>query len=54
VKPARIRAAVARVLSDPTYRTNVTALRAELDALQPMARIEAALTEATGTVERQV
>lgn len=53
-KPARIRAAVARVLSDSTYRTNVTALRAELDALQPVARIEAALTEATGTVERRV
>jgi hypothetical protein len=27
---------------------------ATLDALQPMARIEAALTDAAGTVERQV
>jgi UDP:flavonoid glycosyltransferase YjiC (YdhE family) len=53
-RAARIRAAVARVLSDPTYRTNVDALRAELDAFQPMARIEAALAEAPAAVERRV
>jgi UDP:flavonoid glycosyltransferase YjiC (YdhE family) len=53
-RAARIRAAVARVLSDPTYRTSVDAVRAELDVLQPMARIEAALAEVTATVERRV
>ena len=42
-KPARIRAAVRRVLDDPTYAANVKALRAELDSYDPLARIEAAL-----------
>jgi len=42
-KPARIRAAVHRVLSDATIAANVAALRAELDSYDPMARIEAAL-----------
>ncbi len=41
--PARIRAAVRRVLGDPTYAANVSKLRAELDSYDPMARIEAAL-----------
>jgi hypothetical protein len=40
-RPARVRAGAARVLSDPTYRTNVKVLRVELGALQPMARIKA-------------
>ena len=41
--PARIRAAVRRVLDDPTIAANVGAVRAELAAYDPMARIEAAL-----------
>jgi UDP:flavonoid glycosyltransferase YjiC (YdhE family) len=49
-KPARIRAAVRRVLDDPTYAANVTKLRAELGSYDPMARIEAALaTRPIGT-----
>jgi UDP:flavonoid glycosyltransferase YjiC (YdhE family) len=47
--PARLRAAVRRVLDDPTYAANVAALRAELDSYAPLARIDAALTEATAT-----
>jgi UDP:flavonoid glycosyltransferase YjiC (YdhE family) len=42
-KPARIRAAVRRVLADPTYAAKVDALRAELESYDPGARIEAAL-----------
>jgi UDP:flavonoid glycosyltransferase YjiC (YdhE family) len=42
-RPARISAAVHRVLDDPTYAANVTKVRAELDSYDPMARIEAAL-----------
>jgi UDP:flavonoid glycosyltransferase YjiC (YdhE family) len=42
-KPERIRAAVRRVLDDPTYAANVKALRAELDSYDPLSRIEAAL-----------
>jgi UDP:flavonoid glycosyltransferase YjiC (YdhE family) len=44
-RPARILSAVRRVLDDPTYATNVAALRAELDSYDPMGRIEAALRE---------
>ncbi len=44
-KPASIHAAVVRVLADPTYSANVGALRAELESYDPMARIEAALTD---------
>jgi UDP:flavonoid glycosyltransferase YjiC (YdhE family) len=47
--PARLRAAVRRVLHDPAYAAKVAALRAELGAYAPMARIEAALAEATET-----
>ncbi len=42
-RPARIRAAVRRVLDDARYAANVSRLRAELDSYDPMARIEAAL-----------
>jgi MGT family glycosyltransferase len=41
--PARIRAAVRRVLDHPVYAGNVAKLRAELDSFDPLARIEAAL-----------
>ncbi len=41
--PARIRAAVRRVLDDPTYAANVAKVRAELESYDPMARIEATL-----------
>jgi len=47
--PARIRAAVRRVLDDPAYAANVTKLRAELDSYDPMARIEAALQAGSHT-----
>ena len=46
-KPARIRAAVHRVLANPMYGDNVKALRAELDAYDPFARIEAVLHDAS-------
>jgi UDP:flavonoid glycosyltransferase YjiC (YdhE family) len=42
-RPARIRAAVRRVLADPRFAANVAELRAELESYDPMARIEAAL-----------
>jgi UDP:flavonoid glycosyltransferase YjiC (YdhE family) len=42
-KPAAIRKAVTAVLNDPTYTTNVAALRAELQAHNPMATIENAI-----------
>ena len=42
-KPARIRAAVRRVLDNPTYASNVDTVRAELESYDPGARIEAAL-----------
>jgi UDP:flavonoid glycosyltransferase YjiC (YdhE family) len=44
-RPARIRSAVRRVLDDPTFAANVDALRQDLDAYDPMARIEAALRD---------
>jgi UDP:flavonoid glycosyltransferase YjiC (YdhE family) len=44
-KPARIRAAVHRVLGDPAYAANVEAVRAELESYDPGARIEAALQD---------
>jgi UDP:flavonoid glycosyltransferase YjiC (YdhE family) len=46
-KPARIRAAVYRVLANPMYGDKVKALRAELNAYDPFARIEAALDDAS-------
>ncbi|MDQ3612102.1 MAG: glycosyltransferase, partial [Actinomycetota bacterium] len=45
-KPASIRAAVGRVLADPTFSAHVAALRAELESYDPPARIEAVLHEA--------
>jgi MGT family glycosyltransferase len=42
-RPARIRAAVHRVLNNPTYAANVAKLRSELDSYDTMACIEAAL-----------
>jgi UDP:flavonoid glycosyltransferase YjiC (YdhE family) len=42
-RPARIRAAVRRVLGDATYAANVRALQEELASYDPMARIEAVL-----------
>jgi UDP:flavonoid glycosyltransferase YjiC (YdhE family) len=42
-RPARIRAAVRRVLDDSTYASNVGRLRAELDSYDPKARVDAAL-----------
>ena len=42
-RPARIRAAVRRVLADPRFAANVAALRAELESYDPLARIEAVL-----------
>ena len=46
-KPSAIRKAIGRVLNDPTYATNVAALRSELLTYDPMARIEAAMTAST-------
>jgi UDP:flavonoid glycosyltransferase YjiC (YdhE family) len=46
-KPARIRAAVRRVLTSSIYAANADALRAELHAYDPLARIEAALHDAS-------
>ncbi len=45
-KPASIRAAVDRVLADPTFTAHVDALRVELESYDPAARIEAVLHEA--------
>jgi len=42
-KPARIAAAVERVLKNPHITTNVARLRAELEAYDPMTTIESAL-----------
>jgi UDP:flavonoid glycosyltransferase YjiC (YdhE family) len=50
-KPTRIRAALRRVLANPTYSTNVKALRAELDAYDAFARIEAVLEDASLTTK---
>ena len=44
-KPATIRRAVQRVLHDPTYTSKVAALRAELDAYDPLVTIENALQQ---------
>ena len=41
--PARIRAAVRRVLADPRIDANVATLRTELESYDPMARIEAVI-----------
>jgi UDP:flavonoid glycosyltransferase YjiC (YdhE family) len=46
-KPVTIRKAVRRVLDDPTYRTRVAALRAELESYDPVAIIENALLKET-------
>ncbi len=43
-KPAAIRKAVHRLLRDPRYAATVAALRAELEAYDPTAIIEDALT----------
>ena len=51
-RPASIRAAVRRVLVDPTFAANVASLRAELDSYDPMSRIEAALREELLTTQR--
>jgi UDP:flavonoid glycosyltransferase YjiC (YdhE family) len=51
-RPASIRAAVRRVLVDPTFAANVASLRAELDSDDPMSRIEAALREELLTTQR--
>ena len=48
-KPVTIRKAVRRVLGDPTYRTRVAALRAELESYDPIAIIENALLKETMT-----
>lgn len=45
-KPASIRAAVDRVMADPTFSSHVDALRVELESYDPLARIEAVLHEA--------
>ena len=45
-KPARIRSAVGRVLTDPTFSAHVDALRKELESYDPLARIEAVLHDA--------
>ena len=45
-KPANIRAAVNRVIAEPTFSANVDALRVELESYDPLARIEAVLQEA--------
>ena len=50
-RQARIRAAVRRVLADPTFAANVAALRAELESYDPMARIEAALHDEIRTAQ---
>ena len=50
-RPARIRAAVRRVLADPRFAANVAALRAELESYDPMARIEAALHDEIRTAQ---
>ena len=42
-KPAKIRAAVTRVLTDPTYAANTATVQTELASYDPGARIEAAL-----------
>lgn len=44
-RPRRIRRAVDRVLADPSYATRVRRLRDELEAYDPVARIEAVLTD---------
>jgi MGT family glycosyltransferase len=49
--PARIRAAVRRVLDDPTCTANVGRLRAQLDSYDPLARIEAALVSGPITAQ---
>jgi UDP:flavonoid glycosyltransferase YjiC (YdhE family) len=48
-KAATIRKAVMTVLHDPTYGANVAALRAELQAHEPMATIENALQTASAS-----
>jgi UDP:flavonoid glycosyltransferase YjiC (YdhE family) len=48
-KPVTIRKAVRRVLDDPTYRTRVAALRAELESYDPIAIIENTLLKETMT-----
>lgn len=45
-KPASIRAAVDRVITETTYSAHVDALRMELESYDPPARIEAVLREA--------
>jgi UDP:flavonoid glycosyltransferase YjiC (YdhE family) len=44
-KPASIRAAVSRVLADPTFSAQVDALRVELESYDPPHRIEAAIND---------
>ncbi|MDX6242097.1 MAG: hypothetical protein QOG10_7039 [Kribbellaceae bacterium] len=44
-KPASIRAAVGRVLADPTFSARVDALRVELESYDPLHRIEAAISD---------
>jgi UDP:flavonoid glycosyltransferase YjiC (YdhE family) len=51
-KPARIRAAVERVLTDPAYAASVDALRAELTAYDPFHRIEQVLDQEVLPAER--
>ena len=45
-KPASIRAAVDRVIDEPTFSAHVDALRVELESYDPPARIESVLLEA--------
>ena len=56
-KPATIRAAVRRVLDDPTYAANVAALRAELDGTTRWSRSRTRCSNlhgpASGRAERQ-
>jgi len=48
-KPAAIRKAVQTVLDDPTYTTNVAALRAELHAYDPITTIENTILNESAT-----
>jgi len=49
-KPARIRAAVRRVLTDPQIAGNVATLRTELESYDPLTRIEAVIQDEIPTV----
>jgi UDP:flavonoid glycosyltransferase YjiC (YdhE family) len=48
-KPAAIREAVQTILDDPTYTTNVAALRAELHTYDPITAIENTILNESAT-----